>query len=299
MNDTAPDVDDKESAAFALLTLVKGVGFMTAAVLSYALIGNILPQVVHEVSRFPDEGGLDLGSLTMESFIARGEEVFTHPQKCVLCHNDRGRAPNIPAQNMVEIGAQRIKDPRYGTAAGGKAELAKATTSEEYLRESILTPGAYVVTGFGTKGSHDTVSPMPDVTRPPLSLSTVDVEAVIAYLQAKDGNDVTVALPTALPAPAEASTAVAEAPAATPEAVIEKYGCQMCHTLLGSGGEVGPNLSAVGTRRDVESIRGKILDPMSSVVEGFPAGVMPQDFGNRMTAKELDMLAKFLAKQKG
>ncbi len=298
MNERA--TDDKTTVS-PLRTLVKGVGFMTAVVLSYALIGNILPQVVHEVPQFPDEDGLDLGSLTMESFIARGEEIFTNPQKCVLCHNDLGRAPNIPVQNMVETGEQRLADPRYGTPAGGNAEQAKATTSEEYLRESITTPNAYVVTGFGTKGSNDTVSPMPDAMRPPLSLSAVDVEAVIAYLQAKDGNEVTVALPTALPEKEEGATTVAAAPAlaTTPEEVIEKFACRMCHIVAGSGGEVGPNLSAVGTRRNVESIRKKILDPTSSVVDGFPAGVMPPDFGNRMTAKELDMLAKFLAKQKG
>jgi len=297
MNESANNNTNPSS----LVTLAKGVGFMTAAVLSYALIGNILPQVVHEVPQFPDEEGLDLGSLTMEGFIARGEEIFTDSQKCALCHNDRGRAPNIPAQNMAEIGLQRIADPRYGTPAGGEVELAKATNAEEYMRESIHTPGAFVVAGFGVKGSNDTKSPMPDVKRPPLSLTDVDIEAVIAYLQAKDGNDVTVALPTALPEEKKEDTAAAPAPilATNAEEVIEKFGCRMCHIIAGSGGQVGPDLSEEGNRRDVHSIRGKILDPMSSLVEGFPPGVMPQDFGDRMTAKELDMLTKFLAEQKG
>ena len=62
---------------------------------------------------------------------------------------------------------------------------------------------------------------------------------------------------------------------------------------------MGPNLTKVGAKRDEAYLRGKILDPKSRLVPGFPPGVMPQDFGSRMTAMELEMLVKYLKAQKG
>ena len=57
-------------------------------------------------------------------------------------------------------------------------------------------------------------------------------------------------------------------------------------------------MTKVGSK-DEAYLRRAILDPNADVVKGFPAGVMPQDFGNKMTAKELEMLIKYLKAQKG
>lgn len=266
--------------------LGKSMGFSLALALMFTLVANLLPQVEGEA---PVEQEVDLGALTVESYAALGESIFTGKGTCTLCHNDRGRAPNIPALNMVETAAERLKDERY---------KGKATDAESYFRESMQEPGIYVVAGFGKKGSNDTESPMPAIDKPPVELSELEINAVIAYLQAKDGNEVTVPLPTEAPEPVAAPEA-GPASAATAEAAIAKYGCQACHTVLGTGGPVGPVLDGVGARLGADQIRQSILTPDAVIADGFPPGVMPQDFAERMTAKELELIVQLLSGSKG
>jgi len=74
-------------------------------------------------------------------------------------------------------------------------------TAEDYIRESMMCPGCYVVKGYGE--SRDTKSSMPISTKSPINLTPVEVNAVIAYLQSfisrynklGDYSDVTVPLP--------------------------------------------------------------------------------------------------------
>lgn len=264
--------------------LAKVLGFSLALALLFTLVANILPQVEGEA---PVAQEVDLGALTMDSFVALGESVFQGKGTCTLCHNNLGRAPDLLALNVVETARERLADSRYEGTAGD---------AEGYLRESMVTPGAYVVKGFGKKGTNDTESPMPSADKPPIQLSTVEMDAVIAFMQAKDGNLVTVALPSEAPEPAPAA-AVADAPppsAETPEAIVAKYACAACHTMLGTESPVGPELDAVGARLSSEEIRESVIDPAAVIAEGFPPGIMPADFADRMTIRELEMLVQFL-----
>lgn len=261
--------------------LAKSMGFSLGLALLFTLVANLLPQVKGEA---PVEQEVDLGALTIESFVALGKSIFTGKGTCSLCHNDLGRAPDILALNMVEVAIQHLKDERY---------KGNATDAESYIHESLVDPGIYVVKDFGKKGSNDTISPMPAVNKAPIELSDIEINAVIAYLQAKDGNDVTVPLPTEAPAtemPLEKPIA-----AGTIEEVISKYNCQACHKVLGSGGDLGPNLEQVGMRLSPEQIRQSIIAPDVEITKGFPSGVMPQNYSEQMRVKELDMLVTFLA----
>src|SRR5437763_4391859 len=85
-----------------------------------------------------------------------------------------------------------------------------------------------------------------------------------------------------------------------PKAIIQAAGCLACHKLDGQGQVIAPDLTHVGSRRDAESIRKKILDPMSSIAKGYEklAGIMPKTFGSMMTASQLEALAQFLAAHK-
>ncbi len=261
--------------------LAKSMGFSLGLALLFTLVANLLPQVKGEA---PVEQEVDLGALTIESFVALGESIFTGKGTCSLCHNDLGRAPDILALNMVEVAIQHLKDERY---------KGNAVDAESYLHESLVDPGIYVVKDFGKKGSNDTISPMPAVNKAPIELSDIEINAVIAYLQAKDGNDVTVPLPTEAP---EVKIQSAEPIAAgTIEEVISKYNCQACHKVLGSGGDLGPDLEQVGMHLSPEQIRQSIIDPDVEITKDFPPGVMPQNFAEQMRVKELDMLVTFLA----
>lgn len=266
--------------------------FSLGLTLVFTLVANLLPQVQGDA---PVEKKVDLGSLTMDDFVALGENLFMNKGTCTLCHKPPplGRAPDIQGENLVEVARQRLADPRY---------KGKATNAEEYIHESMVDPSAYVVAGWGKKGSNDTESPMPHIDKPPIQLSPMEIDAIIAWLEAKDGNEVTVELPTAEAsaqvAAAAAPAAGPPAPAATGEEAVRKYGCQACHALLGSTASLGPSLEDVGARLTPEQIRQSIIDPNAVIADGFTPDVMPPDFADRMTVKELEMIVRLLAEKK-
>ncbi len=270
--------------------LPKVLGFSVALTLAFTLVANLLPQVEGEA---PVEQEIDLSALTPESFAALGESLFMEKGTCTLCHKPPplGRAPDIQGENMVGLAEQRLADERYQGAA---------QTAAEYIAESMLDPSIYVVKDWGVAGSGDSVSPMPKVDAAPIELSSIEVDAIIAYLQHKDGNDITVELPDEAPV-AVAGTETAEngttgvpAPAETAEAAIKKYGCQACHTLLGANSPVGPSLETVGARLDEQQIQQSIIEPAAVIADGF-SDIMPADFAAKMTVKELGMIVDLLA----
>ncbi|MCP4285103.1 MAG: c-type cytochrome [Gammaproteobacteria bacterium] len=269
--------------------LAKTMGFSLGLTLVFTLVSNLLPQVEGEA---PVEEVVDLDSLTMDDFVVMGEGLFEGKGTCTLCHKPAplGRAPDIKGMDMVSTSKERLADTRY---------QGDATDSAGYLLESMVAPGKYVVATWGKKGSNDSESPMPSVDKPPIQLSSVEIDAIIAYLQAKDGNEVTVALPSpdqaeSVAAPASAG---APAPAASAEEALAKYACNACHAMDSADVLVGPGFIGVGSRLGSEAIRSSIVDPNAVLAEGFPAA-MPTDFAEKMTVKELEMIVSFLAEKK-
>jgi len=265
-------------------TLLKVLGFTLALVLLFTLVANLLPQVEGEA---PAQEKVDLSSMSVSDFVALGESVFKGKGTCTLCHNDLGRAPNLLAEDVVDTAGQRLADARYH---------GQASDAESYIRESMLQPGAYVVEGFGKKGSHDSESPMPEVDKPPIQLSSDEINAVIAFLEDKDGNPVTVALPSAETAPKPAPVPAKAAPL-TAQQLLTQHTCTACHTILDSTATIGPSLQHVGTRLTAEQIRASIVDPAAVVAKGYPP-IMPPNVADSMSVKELKTLVAFLAEQK-
>jgi mono/diheme cytochrome c family protein len=264
--------------------IIKVLGFSLALTLVFTFIANLLPQVEGEA---PVERTFEPGAFTEESFVALGEELFKGKGTCTLCHNNMGRAPDILVMNLVETAAERLADSRY---------QGKATDAESYLRESLLQPSLYVVKGYGKKGTNDTISPMPAIDKAPIELSDIEMDAVIAYMQAKDGNPVTVALPAATPPPVEEKTAMVQLNSA--EEVLGQYGCAACHSILESESSIGPDLRDVGARLNSAEIRQSIVEPNAVIAEGY-SPMMPSNFAEQMKVKELEMIVQFLAEQKG
>lgn len=270
--------------------LIKTLAFCLGLTLVFTLVTTLLPQVEGEA---PSEQKVDLSSLTIDDFIVLGEDLFNNKGTCTLCHKPAplGRAPDVQGLDMKTTSAERLADERY---------KGKASDSESYLRESMIDPGQYVVAGWGKKGSNDTESPMPRVDKAPIELSAIEIDAIIAYLQSKDGNDVTVQLPSpeaAAAVVADASPAAAPAPAATPEEALAKFACSSCHAMDSHDALVGPGLVDVGARLTETLIRQSVLDPNAVIAEGFPAA-MPADFAEKMTVKELEMIVQYLAEKK-
>lgn len=264
--------------------LIKPLGFCVVLILAFGAVTYILPQIKGEA---PEEEEVLVGALTMDSFIAMGEKLYHGKGTCTLCHNKLGRAPDLLTYNVVQVSLEQIADPRY---------QGKAVDAEGYLLESMLQPSAYVVKGFGKKGTNDRESPMPAVDKPPIQLSELAIGAVIAYLQQKDGNPVTVALPTATPESDKIDETVdaSPAPPESPQEVMAKYGCAACHSILETQSVIGPNLNGVGKRLNIDEIRTSIIDPKAVIANGFPP-IMPNF--PAMTVAELEMVAQFLVKQ--
>lgn len=265
--------------------IVKVLSFMLFMILVFTGISNLLPQVEGQA---PKDTKVDLGALTMESYIAMGETLFSGKGTCTLCHNNMGRAPDIPIMDMEATAIERLKDPQY---------KGKAKDSESYFQESMIAPSEYIVAGFGKQGDTST---MPIINKAPIELTEVEMGAIVAYLQAKDGGQPTVELPTDAPAIEASPAASAEPPKPTEnaQAVLIKNACTACHAVLESPSTIGPELKAVGSRLSKEEIRQSIINPSAVIAEGYPP-IMPPDFADKMMVRELEMVVDFLYASKG
>lgn len=268
-----------------MINFLKVAVFSLFVILGFWGFSNFgIPQIKPEPP--PVEAKLDLGSMTMEQFVALGGKIYNGKGTCTLCHNAMGRAPML--DKVAAAAAERLKDPRYkGTAK----------TVEEYLLESLVKPSAFVVSGFGKSGTNDTESPMPDVTGGGIGLNESELKSVIAYLQDSSGGEVTVEIPKMEAAAADSGGAAKaeEAVLKTPEAIIAKHGCGACHVVGDQAGTIGPSLAKIGASYKKDYIRQAILEPDAVVAKGYAPGMMPKTYGEQLKATELELLVNYLA----
>jgi mono/diheme cytochrome c family protein/cytochrome c551/c552 len=267
----------------------KIIGIVLGTLALYTLIANKIPQVESEVPQT-----LTLGAnVTPEQLVQAGEKVFNGIGGCTTCHGLGTRAPNLLTDEKGDgpIGARC-----------GKREPPKSC--KEYLYERLDGRATFHLQGYQPI--------MPVMTK---QLSPEQIWAVIAFLESQGGTvDVTAddIAKSKQAAGGSAGTAGAaggggSAPGGAfaggstdPKAIIQAAGCLACHKLDGQGQTIAPDLTHVGARRDANSIRAKILNPMSSITPGYEklAGIMPKAFGTMMSAAQLEALVQFLAAHK-
>ena len=343
--------------------IIRGFFFWTTVSLLLAGYTNWLPQ---QRSDPPPKEAAVVGDVTMEEFAEMGRIIIFGAKQvagqksigkgqCPLCHtfdpaDHMGRCPNL--FGVEKRSHDRVKEDRYATSpvAIGETEPASGIvkgkydeipeeyrrqhgpdefTGEDYIRESVMCPTCYVVKDFGNAG--DLKSPMPIISKPPVSLSRNEVNAVIAYLQSKDtpGEFATVTVP--LPQDDAGNTGIAvEAPDEDEDkpvfvtgtediqAMINTLGCPLCHTIPGVEGAMGmlgpvlhekinapkrikdPNYKGKATNTK-EYVRESILNPGAYVVfneaegELFPDGLMPTDFSQQLSVHAIDKLVDFIS----
>jgi mono/diheme cytochrome c family protein len=105
--------------------------------------------------------------------------------------------------------------------------------------------------------------------------------------------------PPPAPTGTTTTTTTTEQPPGSPvagKAVFASAGCAACHTFApaGSTGTVGPDLDQVLQGKDAEFIRTSIVDPNAVIAQGYSAGVMPENFQQQLSPKQLDDLVAFL-----
>ena len=339
-------------------------GFFWWTVISVLLAGytNWLPQ---QRSDPPPKASAIVGDITMEEYAEMGRIIIFGAKQvagqkaigkgqCPLCHtfaagDNIGRCPNL--FGIDERGATRVKEDKYmnepvkvgetepasGIVKGAPDQIPEeyrregagghdSMTSEDYIRESMMCPTCYVVKGFGGPG--DKKSPMPVISKPPVSLSPIEVNAVIAWLQSRetpgDYSRITVPLPSDQPVEeASAEEAPIFVTGAEPiDQMINTLGCPLCHTIPGiegAVGELGPKLhekinapqrikdprykgKATNTK---EYVRESILDPSAFLVfnetagELYPDGLMPPSFKNQVSVEALDKIVDFISQTEG
>jgi len=344
--------------------IIRGFFFWCTVSLLLAGYTNWLPQ---QRSDPPPKEAAIVGDLTMEEFAEMGRVIIFGAKQvagqksigkgqCPLCHtfdpgDNMGRCPNL--FGVEERSHKRIKEDRYASSPMAIGELEPASgivkgsptdipeeyrrqhgpdelTGEDYLRESLMCPTCYVVTGFGKDG--DTKSPMPVIVKPPISLSRVEVNAVVAYLQSKDtpGEFASVTVPLPQDDAGNTGGAIAEAPDEDEDrpvfvtgnediqAMINTLGCPLCHTIPGIEGAMGdlgpvlhektnapnrikdPNYKGKATNTK-EYVRESILNPGAYVVfneaegESFPDGLMPTTFGEMLSVSALEKVVDFIS----
>jgi cytochrome c2 len=249
-------------AAFIILVVVVIAGF-----------ASLIPQV-----ESPAPTQLEItGDLSGEELAALGGEIFESPEAgCLACH---------------AIGREGLRAPDLAGIGGNAADRVTGKSAEDYLHEAIVDPCVFVVEGY------DCI--MPRTLQQ--TLGSGKVTALVAFLQSQ-GGEITVSLSAdAVDEPAPAAVGVGVA-GTTAEEIIAELGCAACHTLeaVGAAGVVGPDLSAVGSRLTAEEIRTAILDPDGVMAEACPSGpcspgIMPKDFGSRLTGAQLELLVQFLS----
>jgi mono/diheme cytochrome c family protein len=77
--------------------------------------------------------------------------------------------------------------------------------------------------------------------------------------------------------------------------------CGGCHTLAQAGttGTTGPNLDTALKGMSATEISQSISDPNAKITPGYPANVMPQNFGQTLTPDQLSALVAYLQQATG
>jgi len=242
----------------------------------YSYFANSIPQIE---SKPPQELSLEGGNVTPAQLVKAGEEIFKTKGTCEICHR---------------IGQKGTRAPDLAGVGGRAAKMKPGTSAKQYIMESLLQPGAYLVEGYPNI--------MPVVDKPPIGLNRSEVWALTAFLESLGGtvdvtlNDIPASVGSAAAGGAPAEVKIPGDPKGG-EAVFQgKGGCIACHKAGKIGASpVGPDLSQIAKIQTPDYIMKKILDPKGAgTVAGFPPGVMPQTFGQALTAKEFTDVVAFL-----
>lgn len=263
---------------------LKVSAFIVLIIFGIAAFASLIPQL-----ESPAPESLDIsGDLSGAELAAVGQTVLESPESgCLACH---------------AVGREGLRAPDLAGIGAIAGERISGMPAEEYLWESIADPCAHVIEGY-------------DCIMPPTLLQTLGeakVTALVAYLQSL-GGEVTVSLSAEAPVGEAGSGSVGVA-GTTAEEIIASSGCVACHTIaaLGAEGAVGPDLSTVGARLTPEEIRQSILEPDAVLAEECPtrdesgnlaagpctAGIMPRDFGQTLSAAQLETLVIYLSELK-
>jgi mono/diheme cytochrome c family protein len=199
------------------------------------------------------------GCGTTSADTARGRTLFV--QKCGVCHM------------LAQAGTTAQVGPNLDEAFAASRENGNdSDTIEGVVKAQVEYP---------RENNGD-----PRVSMPADVVTGQDLDDVAAYVGEWAG------------VPGAAPPEVAGGPGAQ---VFANNGCGGCHTLqaAGTGGVTGPNLDEVLPSQSETMIHESIVNPNKVIAKGYPPNVMPQNFEQLLSEKELEDLVNYLAESTG
>lgn len=211
--------------------------------------------------------------------VKRGAAAYVQ-KACNSCHS---------------LDGSRLVGPSFLKLLGREVKFSDGSSliaDENYIKESILNPGAKVVESY------------PDKVMPAFAgqLAEEEVDGLIAFIRTVDGSQ-----PIVVPKPAAASKADDAAtanlsPVEKGKKLYQDKLCITCHSLDGSK-LVGPSLKGVyGTPQkltdgtspvaDDAYIKESILNPMAKIVEGYPPAMPP--YQGQLSDEDIANIIEFL-----
>ncbi len=200
------------------------------------------------------------GCGTTSPDIAHGRELFI--TKCGACHT------------LAQAATSGVQGPNLDAAFAASREAGgfDSATIEEVVKDQVAHPRP-------SNGN-------PMASMPADIVEGSNLDDVAAYVGKYAG------VPGAAPPEVEGG------PGAQ---VFAANGCGGCHTLAAanSGGTTGPDLDEVLPGQSEAEIEESIVKPEAKIAEGYPRGVMPQTFGEKLSEEELKQLVEFLSEDAG
>jgi mono/diheme cytochrome c family protein len=189
----------------------------------------------------------------------RGRTLFI--QKCSECHA------------LAQAGATAQIGPNLDHAfAAAREEGNDSDTIEGVVKAQVEYP----------RPNNGNAS----VSMPPDLVTGQDLDDVAAYVGEWAG------------VPGAAPPKVAGGPGAQ---VFASNSCSGCHTFAAAeaGGVTGPNLDEVLPGETQAHVEEMVTNPNAEIVKGYPPNVMPQNYEQLLSAKEIEDLAKYLIENAG
>jgi mono/diheme cytochrome c family protein len=194
------------------------------------------------------------GCGTTDADPQRGRTLFI--QKCGTCHA------------MAQAGTTAQVGPSMDHAfAAARAVGNDSDTIEGVVKSQVEYPRE--------------VNGNPRVSMPADIVTGQDLDDVAAYVGEWAG------------VPGAAPPEVAGGPGAQ---VFVNNGCGTCHTFAAAeaGGVTGPNLDESLPGETDAIVKEMIVDPNAEIAKGYPPNVMPQNYEQTLSSKELEDLVQYL-----
>lgn len=218
------------------------------------------PQPTHRTRLLPALAALAVSALavsgcgTSKPDTVRGRVLFI--QKCGVCHT------------LAQAGSTAQMGPNLdGAFAAARTAGEGGSTIEGVVTAQVEHPRPKTTD--------------PNVSMPANVVSGQDLVDVAAYVGRYAGL---------------AGAAAPKAAGGAGAQIFANNGCSGCHTLAAAkaGGVTGPNLDKVLPGQTAAMVKESIVNPNAKIAKGYPANVMPPNFGTLLSKAELEELVKYL-----